>query len=67
MNSRVLGLLEVISNIQVCVQLLVASVGFKSLSPCGLLGDVILDNLVSRNVKHVVLDGQVSTGVVDTN
>jgi len=36
------------------------------LAPVGVTLDVLLDDLVSRDIDHVVLDGQVGTSSVNT-
>lgn len=38
--------------------------GLQALTELGVSGDVVLDELVSGNVKHIVLDAQVGAGHV---
>ena len=40
--------------------------GYKLLAPLGLVGYVLFDDLVRRKVDHIILDGQVGAGSVNT-
>lgn len=65
-HRRVLGLVELVSDLSGQNDLLLSLGGVQLGSPLGLSLDVLLDDLVDRDVQHVVLNGQVGAGSVDT-
>jgi len=65
-HGRILELVELVSDLGCQINLLGPLHSKQLMTPLCLLGDVLFDKLVGRNVDHVPLDGQVGTGSVNT-
>lgn len=66
MNWRELMLVELISDLGLQLDFLVLLASLQLLAPFGTVGDVIFDQLVCRNVNHIVLQGQVTASSINS-
>jgi hypothetical protein len=62
----VLGLIELVSDLGGQEDLPFSLGGEELLAPFGVALDVLLDDLIGRDVDHVVLDREIGTSCVDT-
>lgn len=66
MNWRVLSFVELISNLRGKDDFFISPGALKFSAPLGFSLDVLLDDLVNRDVEHVVLDSKVGASGVNT-